>query len=51
MECCSSFFPLHHLQPTAERKLATALTRDDKGRWWVYGVMQLIWRCRQSQAS
>jgi len=24
------FFPLHHLQPTAERKLATALTCDDK---------------------
>jgi len=24
------FFPLHHLQPTAERKLATALTHGDK---------------------
>jgi len=24
------FFPLHCLQPAAERKLATALTRDDK---------------------
>jgi len=24
------FFPLHRLQPAAERKLATALNRDDK---------------------
>jgi len=24
------FFPLHRLQPAAECKLATALTRDDK---------------------
>ena len=35
------FFPLHRLQPTAEHKLATALTCDDKlegGGGWVYGV-------------
>ena len=35
------FFPLHCLQPTADHKLATALTRDDKlerGRGWFYGV-------------
>ena len=40
------FFLLHRLQPTAECKLATALTRDDKlewGRWWVYGVRRLIY--------
>jgi len=24
------FFPLHRLQPSAKRKLATALTRDGK---------------------
>jgi len=24
------FFSIHRLQPTAERKLATALTRNDK---------------------
>jgi len=48
------FFPLHRLQPTAECKLATALTCGDKlegGRWWVYGVRQLLWQCWQSLAS
>ena len=46
------FSPVLLLQPTAECKLITALTHGDKlevGGWWVYGVRQLIWRCRQSQ--
>jgi len=48
------FSPLLRLQPAAERNLITAFTRSDKlevGGWWVYVVRQLIYRCRQSQAS
>jgi len=48
------FFPHHHLQPTAECKLATASTRGGKlegGRGRVYGIKQLVWQCWQFQAS
>jgi len=48
------FSPLLCLQVAVERQLITALTRGDKlkgGQWWVFDVRQLIWWCRQSQAS
>ena len=48
------FSPLVRLQPTAERKLITALPHGDKldvGGWWVYNIRQLISQSQQSQVS
>ena len=48
------FSPLLRLQPAAECKLLTTLTRGDKLEvegWWICDVRQLMCWCRQSQES